>query len=260
LNARNADKFALYQKSVQMPEAARFLDQRFRLITGRPLRFLREDFCGTAFNCCEFVKINPNNRAIGVDLDETSLRWCLEHNYPGLRESEWKRITLIHGNVLTVETPRVDMIVVLNHSYAILSKRSDLLNYFRRARASLRKDGVFVLDHFGGPQLFEGFRFETRFDQFTFFSEWTQLNPISHELVIHLSYAFEDGSFLQNAFNYHFRIWSLPELQDLFVESGFHNVHVLWGFEKANSEFLAFRKTPRGASKDLYYALVVGQA
>ena len=261
-NAANADKFALYQQSVQMPEAVEFLDQRFRLLTGRPLRLLREDFCGTAFNCCQFVKLNSANHAIGIDLNESVLQWCLKHNYPDLTESQWKRITLIHGSVLTVETPRVDMIFVLNHSYAIFSKRSDLLNYFRMARASLRKHGVLLVDHLGGPNLFQGCKFVKRFDQFTLVSEWTPLNPINHDLVITLSYTFKDGSRLPNAFTYHFRIWTLPELQDLLMEAGFQNVHVLWAFKKENEkgDDLVFRKTFKATSTNLHYALVVGQA
>src|SRR5512145_471884 len=56
LTARTADRHVLYQESVQSPEAdARFFTRYFKKLAGRPLRFLREDFCGTALLCCEFV-------------------------------------------------------------------------------------------------------------------------------------------------------------------------------------------------------------
>ncbi|MFN7589412.1 MAG: hypothetical protein ACK5UQ_13115, partial [Planctomycetota bacterium] len=69
LTARTADRHVLYQLSVQAPETdARFYDRWFRKYAGRPLRLLREDFCGTAVLACHHVKRHPENRAIGVDL------------------------------------------------------------------------------------------------------------------------------------------------------------------------------------------------
>ena len=47
--ARTADRHELYQLAVQSPdEDAAFLARYHEKLTGRPLRVLREDFCGTA--------------------------------------------------------------------------------------------------------------------------------------------------------------------------------------------------------------------
>jgi hypothetical protein len=77
LTARTADKHVLYQESVQSPESdAGFFTRYFKKLAGRPLRILREDFCGTALLCCEFVRLHGDNIAIGVDLDVPTLRWA----------------------------------------------------------------------------------------------------------------------------------------------------------------------------------------
>ena len=47
--ARNADKYRLYQESVQDPESdVSFAQRIFKRRYGRPARLLREDFCGAA--------------------------------------------------------------------------------------------------------------------------------------------------------------------------------------------------------------------
>ena len=255
------DKFDLYQRSVQIEEGAAFLSHRFRLLTGRPLRYLREDFCGTAFNCCQFVKLHQKNRAIGVDLDESALRWCQSHNFSRLNESRWERITLIKGNVLTVETPRVEMIAALNHSYAILKKRSDLLAYFTNARKSLVKSGVMLLDHLGGAELLTGCIRKRRVDDFIYISEWSAVDPITHDLTIKISYSIKGRPLMRNVFVYGFRLWSLPELQEILAEAGFRNVNVVWECRFSN-DVVTFRKAAHGYAYNPqdWYAIVVGQA
>ena len=57
LTAKNADLHWLYEKSVQTPDIeVVFIDKVFRKEFGRPATFLREDFCGTALMCAEWVK------------------------------------------------------------------------------------------------------------------------------------------------------------------------------------------------------------
>src|SRR5262245_66270670 len=67
LTARNADRHELYERAVQAPALdAAFYARWFEKYTGRPLRLLREDFCGTAVLACHHVKRHSENRAIGV--------------------------------------------------------------------------------------------------------------------------------------------------------------------------------------------------
>ena len=89
LIAGTADKFALYKIAVQTPQDdARFLARYFQRLSGRPLRLLREDFCGATNILCEFVKLHRENRGIGVDLDPEPLQWCRMHNFAELSKSQ----------------------------------------------------------------------------------------------------------------------------------------------------------------------------
>src|SRR5262245_56450258 len=88
LNARTADKYVLYQTAVQDPAAdVGFID---RIVTrdGRPApRTLREDFCGTAMLCAEWVESKRDRFAVGLDLDPEPLAWGRAHNIEALGTS-----------------------------------------------------------------------------------------------------------------------------------------------------------------------------
>ena len=75
------NKYALYEAAVQTPEQH---SEMFALIhadiTGRRAHILREDFCGTFMICCEWVKRNPKNQAIGIDLDSVPLDYGRTHH------------------------------------------------------------------------------------------------------------------------------------------------------------------------------------
>ena len=89
--AEKADRHVLYEKSVQAVAVDyRFVSNTFRKLRGRHPKHVREDFCGTASMCCEWVRHSKGNTAIGVDLDPEVLAWGREHNLflhwkPGVR-------------------------------------------------------------------------------------------------------------------------------------------------------------------------------
>ncbi len=57
--ADEADRYVLYQMSVQEPEhEIEFFDQVYKDANGRTPKILREDFCGTFAVCCEWAKKN----------------------------------------------------------------------------------------------------------------------------------------------------------------------------------------------------------
>src|SRR5258705_418284 len=77
--AAAADKYDLYVLSVQSPDVeVAFFDRAFRTQYGRRPTTLREDFCGPAAVCYEWVRSTPDRRAIGVDLDPEPLAWGVE--------------------------------------------------------------------------------------------------------------------------------------------------------------------------------------
>ena len=150
--ARRADRYALYEKSVQDPDADIHLIRRvFRKRYGRPPRLLREDFCGTALLACRWVQQYAENRAWGIDLDPKPLAWGHDHNVAPLRPDQASRVKLIEGDVRDIGHEKVDVTVGFNFSYFLFKTRGELREYFEKARASLRDEGMLVLDAYGGP-------------------------------------------------------------------------------------------------------------
>ena len=94
--AKTADPHALYQEAVQCPEVeVKFINRVFKKRFGRKPSVLREDFCGTAILCCEWVKARKANRAVGVDIDDSVLDWGRAHNIAALGDDERERVTLV---------------------------------------------------------------------------------------------------------------------------------------------------------------------
>ena len=97
--AELADRHVLYEVAVQNTETEfEFVDGVFRRLRGRKAVTLREDFCGTAGMCCEWVKQRSKNRAIGVDLDSEVLAWGETHNVAKLKPSQRSRVNLLKAN------------------------------------------------------------------------------------------------------------------------------------------------------------------
>ena len=134
--ADQADIHELYEESVQNVEhEVEFLQKTFGEIRGREAYLLREDFCGTASAACEWVKQGEQYQSIGVDLDPTVLEWGRENRVGRLPVADQARVRLIESDVLTVETPLVDILVAFNFSYWIFNTREMMLDYFRRVHA-----------------------------------------------------------------------------------------------------------------------------
>lgn len=264
LTARTADRHDLYQRSVQAPETdAAFYARWFKKYTGRELRVLREDFCGTALLACHHVRRHPDNRAIGVDLDGPTLAWGRKHNVaPLLDDEQQRRLTLLQKNVLDVQSPKADTILALNFSYSVFKTRAALGAYIRNCYRSLAPGGVLFVDAWGGPDVLQQQTDRTRQrGGFTYLWEQRRYDPISHEITCAIHFEFQDGSKLKNAFLYDWRLWTLAELRELFVEAGFHDVHVLWeGTDhKTGGGNGIFRRKERGDMDEAWISIVVGR-
>ena len=261
--ARTADRHVLYQLSVQAPELdARIYARWFKDYTGRELRVLREDFCGTAVLACHHVLRHPENRAIGVDLDGPTLAWGREHNVDTLLDDEQKkRLTLLQKDVLDVRRPLADCILALNFSYSVFHTRSALAHYIRNCYASLAPGGMLFADAWGGPDVLKKKVDKTRKGGFTY--EWDQhkYDPISHRIECRIHFSFPDGTRMKNAFVYDWRLWTLAELRELFVDAGFEDVHVLWeGTDRATGGGNGvFKRKEVGDMDEAWISIVVGR-
>ncbi|MFZ4572785.1 MAG: class I SAM-dependent methyltransferase [Phycisphaerales bacterium] len=253
LSARNADRQVLYEAAVQCPEAEiGFLERRFLKLRGRRPMSLREDFCASAASACEWVKRRRTNTALGLDLDPDILKWAAEHNLAKLDQDQRSRIELRERNVLDPgpNSGGFDIVASMNFSYNAFKTRETMLKYFKLVRASLKPDGIYFLDGFGGWESMKVQQERRRIKGgFTYVWDQASFDPITHDMTCHIHFEFRDGSKLKKAFTYEWRLWTLPELQELLREAGFKNVTVYWeGDDKKGSGNGVF--TPKAHGED----------
>ncbi|MCH8867648.1 MAG: class I SAM-dependent methyltransferase [Proteobacteria bacterium] len=235
--ADKADIHELYEESVQNVEnEVEFLQATFETVTGRTAHLFREDFCGTASLACEWVGQGREFQAIGVDIDPSVLEWGRQNRVSRLALEDQARVSLIESDVLTVDTPKVDLLAAFNFSYWIFEERAQMLDYLRRCHESLRKDGLLFLDMFGGPESFEETKEKTKYDGFSYIWHQARFHPVTNHMQCYIHFKFPDGSKLKRAFSYAWRLWTAPELRDLLLEAGFSNVTVYWEGEDEDGE------------------------
>lgn len=226
--ADSADRHELYEKAVQAPESdIEFFLDRFRQHRRRdPLTF-REDFCGTGYLSSLWINGDKKRTALGVDLDQPTLDWGRERHFPDDAEAT-KRLQLVCADVCDVVKPRVELTCALNFSFCVFKTRPELLRYFKSVYAGLEDDGIFITELYGGTEAMIEFEDEREVDDFVFIWEQESFNPISHETLCHIHFSFRDGSVLENAFTYDWRLWSIPETKELLIEAGFSQVDIYW--------------------------------
>ncbi|MFK7765680.1 MAG: hypothetical protein AB8B55_00455 [Mariniblastus sp.] len=240
--AEKADKFLCYQKSVQSADhEVDFFEQAYKDAFRRKPYTLREDFCGTFSVCCEWVKSNSKRKALGVDLCPETLQWGRDNNLSKLTPAEQGRVRLLEQDVRKKNRPQVDVLAAQNFSFWIFKTRPEVVQYFKAARANLNAEGIMIMDMMGGGDCFK----EGQVDKRTikkgkngFKYHWKQIsfNPINHDASFSISFKFKDGSKLTDAFEYHWRFWSIAEVRELLKEAGFSESHVYWEMEDEDGE------------------------
>ena len=245
--AQQYHRHDLYEHAVQCAEAEiDFIDQQFQQLKGYPAVQLREDFCGTAVVCCEWVQRRETNQAIGIDLDLAVLEWGKKHRIANLNAQQQARITLKNKDVLTTDEANNDIILAMNFSYWLFKTRDLLKSYFKNAYQSLADHGVFFLDAYGGYDSYREIT-ETQLidveEPYTYIWEQARFNPISQELICHIHFEFADHSRIDKAFSYDWRLWNLAEIKELLVEVGFKNVTFYWQDDE-QVEFKAVTSAP----------------
>jgi hypothetical protein len=233
--AATADKYQLYQWSVQAPEHdAGWLAARFRQRRGRPAVHLREDFSGTALLSATWVRRGPRHTAEAYDIDPEPVRWGLAHNVAPLGRAA-ERVDLRLEDARSPSQRPPDIRVALNFSYWVFKQRAMLVDYFRAAYADLPVGSMFVLDTYGGPDAYHEAEEPRQIEQgFTYVWEQAQYWPVTGDYVTHIHFRFPDGSKLERAFSYDWRLWGLPEVRDALSEAGFTHIDTYWEGTAAN--------------------------
>ena len=236
--AERADKYDLYQRSVQEPSAeVEFFEEAYQAACGRAPKILHEDFCGTFAVSCEWAK-KRGRKAICVDIDPEPLAWGRENNLAKLSTTAQNRVDIHEADVRIVLDEKADVLCAQNFSYWIFKTREELRGYFEIALQNLKSDGIFVLDLMGGGECFEERRKDKRsLDGFHYLWEMKKFDPVSHEATHLIHFGFKDGSKLKRAFTYSWRFWSIPEIRELLAEAGFSCSTVYWeGLDEETGE------------------------
>jgi len=227
--AERRDPFALYEGSVQRPDDdVAFFAETFRRLRGREAKVLREDFCGTAKLSLAWCLGKPGRRAIGVDLDVPTLDWAKRKNLEPNARRLRGRMQLVHGDVLAPRKSDADVICAMNFSFCVFKQRTQLARYLRAARAGLNEKGLLFLELYGGTGATDSVEEERELPGFTYVWEQKRFDPITHETLCYIHFKFPDGSRIDRAFTYDWRLWTIPELRELLLEVGFSKVRVFW--------------------------------
>ncbi len=243
--AARMDRHRLYELSVQSVDAEiDFVDETYFDLRGRRAKVLREDFCGTANTSCEWVRRRPSNIAIGVDLDPEVLAWGRGNRVSKLKPAARSRVNLVQHDVMTVKTEPLDVVLAMNFSYWLFMSRERLRDYFCSVREHLAPGGVFFLDCYGGYESCQEIRDKREIKArgpwgkgFTYIWDQSWFDPISSQMVCHIHFKFEDGSKLNRAFSYRWRLWTLPEIREVLAEAGFARSTVYWeGWDEDENE------------------------
>lgn len=261
--AETADRNVLYQDSVQDVESEiDFVEQTWGELRKRPAELLREDFCGTANTSCEWVRRGDNHYAIGVDIDEDVLRWGELNNIAQLSVEQQSRISLVQDDVAESDVEPADIVLAMNFSYYLLMERFELLEYFESVHDSMVDDGIFFLDAYGGYDAPKVLEEERECDGFTYIWEQASFNPVDSRMNCKIHYAFPDGSRMDNAFDYYWRLWTLPELREILEEAGFSQVDIYWeGTDEETGEGNGvFEPTEVGDADPGWVCYIVAQA
>lgn len=189
---------------------------------------LGEDFAGTAALSHLWAQSDPKRRACAIDLDGDALA----------RHGDHTRITKVQRDVHRVPLASLDpcdAIFVGNFSIGYMHERHDLMRYLRRCARRLKRRGVFICDTYGGASTFTTGHVQREHrtpDGRRVLYTWEQreADPITGLVTNAMHFQVDRDNEIEqqmhDAFVYHWRIWSIPELTDAMLEAGFQDVEV----------------------------------
>lgn len=254
------DKYELYRKAVQSAENdVQFIRDTYVELKGKQPRVFREDFCGTFALSTEWIKLNPRHEAIGIDLDPEPMAYGRQHYLTKLKPEQQRRMKLIEGNVLDPNLPKADVVAAMNFSYFCFKQRELLKKYFANVFKTLGKDGIFLVDLFGGSQCYDAIEDTIKHEGFTYYWDQTNFDPVTNEALFYIHFRVK-GQKIERVFTYDWRLWSIPELRDIMAEVGFRKSHVYWeGTAKDGSGDGNFTRVDHGEACQSWIAYIVAE-
>ena len=232
---------------------------------------VREDFCGTAKLAVHWVQRNKLHEAWGIDFHQPTLDWGEKFNADELTEEQKQRLHLICGDVLHANTPKVDLAFALNFSFCVFKQREMLRDYFKAVANSLNNEGLFVMDIYGGTEAVTEKCDDVReipglttpdgaeIPDFEYIWDQAKYNPINHHTTCHIHFKVPGFRKIEKAFTYDWRLWTLPELQEILLEAGFAKAEVyLHDFDDNGESDETFRLRKTYENTQGWVAYVVG--
>ncbi len=228
--AQGQDRYKLYLASVQDPEhEIEFFDRAHRELIGGTPKTLREDFCGTAAVCYAWVQSDDQRQALGVDIDPEPLAWGKQNLTGDMDEAQLGRVRLLEDDVRKIDGQKAQIVSAQNFSFWVFKTRAEVVAYFKAVYENLGDKGIFILDMMGGGETqTEDEEETTEKDGFDYVWEQTRFDPITHRCSFYIHFRFPDGSQMNKAFEYHWRLWSIPEVREMLEEAGFGRSVVYW--------------------------------
>lgn len=250
------NKHYFYEQTVQNPpETVSLINKICHEVGEGKYLSLREDFCGTGKIACEWVRSKPDTKAMGIDISAEVLGQAADRHVSKLSETQRSRVRFVECDVMQSSEVAArenwgsfDVAHAGNFSYNCLKDRKSLKDYFASVVHTLRKPGgIFILEGAGGP----GFCTEDKEISDVDMSNghtieycWHQkrYSQITGELLAAIHFKTPDGKVMKNAFVYDWRVWTVPELRDLLIETGFSRVEVYLDHIGPNDEELGYIK------------------
>lgn len=259
--SREFDKYDLYHRAVQSPETdVVFLKKVYRELRHKSATRLREDFCGTFSLSCEWVKLHPQHWAVGVDLDLEPLDYGSRVYRPRLTNRQSARLQVLNVNVLSPRLPKVDIVAAMNFSYFIFKSRAAMKAYFKNVFRTLRPQGIFVLDLFGGSLCYEANEEKTKIGNFFYYWDQKGFDPATNFAKFAIHFKIKGQAKIENVFTYDWRMWSIPELREILLEAGFKNVHLYWeGTNRNGGGDGKFKRVTEGESCESWIAYLAAE-
>jgi SAM-dependent methyltransferase len=254
------DKYELYRKAVQSAENdVQFIRDTYVELKKKQPRVFREDFCGTFALSTEWIKLNPRHESIGIDLDPEPIAYGKQNYFSKLKPEQQRRLKLIEGNVMDPNLPKADIVAAMNFSYFCFKQRDLLKKYFANVYRTLGKDGIFLIDLFGGSQCYSAIEDTIKHEGFTYYWDQTGFDPVTNEALFYIHFRVK-GKKIERVFTYDWRLWSIPELRDIMAEVGFKKSHVYWeGTAKDGSGDGNFTRVDHGEACESWIAYVVAE-
>ncbi len=237
-NTEQPSIYSLYTAGFQnATDEMELLAREFGSQFGSQARRLREDFCGTFENCREWVSRSSENFATGIDNDTLPIKY----GFQVLPQTSnfVERLNIIEGDVLSINLPSADIVAALNCSFCELTSREQFKSYLQRCFSSLNSSGMIVLEVYCGPEAQYVGRDEIKIGANTAIWEQAEFDPVTNRCLNYIHFRLDDGTMIEKAFVYEWRLWSPAECVDLLEETGFVAVKTKPNDSRENAASLA---------------------